>query len=171
MFVRGDFLVDVNERKEKIKLLQMKSKRNNIIKEMKTKDIDLTLDSFIEPQYSYDLLGDLYNNIDKLGQNKEEFKFEHSTYKTVNQFGILYKKIPKKLLEKKVIFFHLNYLDTGAIILSLEDIFRDINWIVNFSGYSNGAFDFFVVEPKFNYGICIEGYEYWDTFTIWGLFN
>jgi hypothetical protein len=53
--------VEVNERKEKIKLLQMKSKRNNIIKEMKTKDIHLTLDSFLEPQYSYDLLGDLFN--------------------------------------------------------------------------------------------------------------
>lgn len=62
--------MDVNERKEKIKLLQMKSKRNNIIKEMKTKDIHLTLDSFIEPQYSSELLGDLFNKIDKLGENR-----------------------------------------------------------------------------------------------------
>jgi hypothetical protein len=163
--------VEVNERKEKIKLLQMKSKRNNIIKEMKTKDIHLTLDSFLEPQYSYDLLGDLFNKIDKLGENKEEIKFEHNTNKTVIQLWMLYKKIPKQLKEKEVILFHLNYLDTGAIILSLEDIFRDINWIVNFSGYSNGAFDFAVVESTFNYGICIERFEYWDTFTIWGLFN
>ncbi|WP_431808441.1 YxiF family protein [Lysinibacillus sphaericus] len=62
--------------------------------------------------------------------------------------------------------FHLNYRETGAIILRLEDIFRDINWIVNFSGYSNGAFDFVVVEPTFIYGICIERFEYWDTFML-----
>jgi hypothetical protein len=163
--------VDANERKEKIKFLQMKSKRNKIIKEMKTKDIHLTLDSFIEPQNSYDLLGDLFNKIDTLGENKKEFKFEHNTNKAVNQLWILDKKIPKQLKEKEVILFHQDYLDIGAIILGLEDIFRDINWIVNFSGYSIGAFDFVVVEPTFNYGICIEGFEYWDTFTIWGLFN
>ncbi|WP_177177411.1 hypothetical protein, partial [Bacillus sp. MUM 116] len=153
------------------KLLQMKSKRNNIIKDMKTKEIHLNLDSFIEPQYSYDLLRKLFNKIDNLGENKEESKFEHSTYKAVNQLRMLCKKIPKQLQENEVILFHLNYLDTGAIILSLEDIFRDINWIVNFSGYSNGEFDFVVVEPTFNFGVCIEGFEYWDTFTIWGLFK
>ncbi|WP_445159144.1 YxiF family protein [Lysinibacillus sphaericus] len=32
-----------------------------------------------------------------------------------------------------------------------------------------GRFSFF--EPTFNYGIYIERFEYWDTFTIWGLFN
>jgi hypothetical protein len=67
--------VEINERKEKIKLLQMKSNRNNIIKEMKVKNIHLTLDSFLEPQYSYDLLKGLYNRLDKLDENKEEFKF------------------------------------------------------------------------------------------------
>jgi len=159
--------VEINERKEKINLLQMKSKRNTIIKEMKIKDIHLTLDSFLEPQHSYDL----FNKIDKPVENKEEFKFGHCKDKAAKELRLLYKKIPKQLQEKEVILFHLNYRETGAIILRLEDIFRDINWIVNFSGYSNGAFDFVVVEPTFNYGICIERFEYWDTFTIWGLFN
>jgi hypothetical protein len=53
--------------------------------------------------------------------------------------------------------YHLNYRDTGAIILKFEDVFRDLDWIVNFSGYSTGAFDFVVVEPTFDYGIYIEG--------------
>jgi hypothetical protein len=163
--------MEINERKEKIKLLQMKSNRNNIIKEMKVKDIHLTLDSFLEPQYSRDLLGNLYTEIDNLGENKEGFKFEHSNVKAVKGLDLLYKKIPKQLQEKEVILFHLNYLDTGAIILRFKDIFRDINWIVNFSGYSNGAFDFVVFEPTFIFGICIERFEYWDTFTNWGLFN
>ncbi|UDK97884.1 hypothetical protein EYB33_16900 [Lysinibacillus sphaericus] len=163
--------MEINERKEKINLLQMKSKRNTIIKEMKIKDIHLTLDSFLEPQHSYDLLGDLFNKIDKPVEYKEEFKFGHCKDKAAKELGLLYKKIPKQLQEKEVILFHLNYRETGAIILRLEDIFRDINWIVNFSGYSNGAFDFVVVEPTFIYGICIERFKYWDTFTIWGLFN
>ncbi|MEE6452630.1 hypothetical protein RAH41_18865 [Gottfriedia acidiceleris] len=156
---------------EKFKLLQMKNNRNNIIKEMKTKDIHLTLNSFIEPQYSRELLSNLYNEIDKLGENKKEFKFDHSNSKAVKELDLLFKKIPKQLQEKEVILFHLNYLETGAIVLRLKDIFSDINWIVNFSGYSKGYFDFVVFESTFNLGICIERFEYWDTFTNWGLFN
>ncbi|MFF3025421.1 hypothetical protein ACFVRR_22720 [Gottfriedia sp. NPDC057948] len=115
--------MDINNRKEKIKLLQLKNNRNNIIKKMKTKGIDLTLNSFLEPQYSRDLLINLYKEIDKLGENKEEFKFDHSNPEAVKELDLLYKKIPKHLLEKEVILFHLNYRETGAIILRLKDIF------------------------------------------------
>ncbi len=87
--------MEINERKEKINLLQMKSKRNTIIKEMKIKDIHLTLDSFLEPQHSYDLLGDLFNKIDKPVDYKEEFKFGHCKDKAAKELGLLYKKIPK----------------------------------------------------------------------------
>ncbi|MEH7403218.1 hypothetical protein V7148_19815 [Gottfriedia acidiceleris] len=162
--------MDINDRKEKIKLLQLKNNRNNLIKELKTKDIHLTLNSFLDPQYSRDLIINLYNEIDKLGKNKEEFKFEHSSVKAVNELDLLYSKIPKQLQEKEVILFHLNYFETGAIVLRFGDIFRDINWIVNFSGY-NDTFDFIVFELTFNFGVCIERFEYWDTFTNWGLFN
>ncbi|QKE72091.1 hypothetical protein HPK19_04450 [Arthrobacter citreus] len=81
---------------------------------------------------------------------------------------MLYKKIPTHLLEMEVILFHFNYGETGAISLRLKDIFSDIKWIVNFSGYYKGDFDFVVVESTFKLGICIERFEYWDIFTSWG---
>ncbi|CAM5425594.1 hypothetical protein LSPH24S_05910 [Lysinibacillus sphaericus] len=81
--------MEINERKEKINLLQMKSKRNTIINEIEIKDIHLTLDSFLEPQHSYDLLGDLFNKIDKPVEYKEEFKFGHCKDKAAKELGIL----------------------------------------------------------------------------------
>ncbi|PEL06698.1 hypothetical protein [Bacillus sp. AFS017336] len=160
--------MDLDDRKEKIKLLQMKNKRNNKIKELISKDIHLTFSSFVDPEYSRKLLINFYNEIDKLGENKEEFKFDHSYSKAVKELDLLYKKIPTHLLEMEVILFHLNYRETGAISLRLKDIFSDINWIVNFSGYSKGDFDFVVFESTFKLGICIERFEYWDIFTSWG---
>ncbi|PEJ59932.1 hypothetical protein CN692_03900 [Bacillus sp. AFS002410] len=70
--------MDLDDRKEKIKLLQMKNKRNNIIKQLISKDIHLTFSSFVDPEYSRKLLINFYNEIDKLGENKEELKFDHS---------------------------------------------------------------------------------------------
>ncbi|QKE72090.1 hypothetical protein HPK19_04445 [Arthrobacter citreus] len=62
--------MDLDERKEKIKLLQMKNNRNNIIKEYISKDIHLTFSSFVDPQYSRKLLINFYNEIEMLGENK-----------------------------------------------------------------------------------------------------
>jgi hypothetical protein len=121
--------VDINERKlrqEKIRLLQIKSKRNQIINEMKSKNIDITLDSFLEIDYSQELISNLFNNkIYNLSEEeKEEFKFEHSKDKAVSFLSKLKSRIPNEIQDKKIIIFHLNYLDTGAIILRLEDILR-----------------------------------------------
>ncbi len=161
--------MEVNDRKERIRSLQIKNGRENIIKKMKTKNISLSLDSFLGIQSSKNLLESLFVKIDKLKEDKFEIKFEHSHEAAIKQISILESRMPLK--DKNVILFHQNYLETGAIILDIENIFKEINWMISFSGYLKEDFDFIIVEPKLEYGICIEILEYQDTFTVWGLFN
>jgi hypothetical protein len=161
--------VEVNDRKERIRSLQIKNGRKNIIKKMKTKNISLSLDSFLGIQSSKNLLESLFVKIDKLKEDKLEIKFEHSHEAAIKQISILKSRMPLK--DKNVILFHQNYLETGAIILDIENVFKEINWMISFSGYLKEDFDFIIVEPKLEYGICIEILEYQDTFTVWGLFN
>ncbi|GGB72791.1 YxiF family protein [Fictibacillus barbaricus] len=163
--------MEVNDRKKRIRSLQIKKRREKIIKEMKAKNISLSLDSFLDIQYSMNLLNELFDKIDKLKEDKHEIKFKHSNEVAIKHLSDLKLKMPFKFQYKKVILFHQNHLETGAIIINIEDVFKEINWMVSFSGYTKETFDFIIVEPKLEYGICIEIREYQDILTNWGLFN
>ena len=113
----------------------------------------------------------LFIKIDKLKEDKLEIKFKHSNEVAIKHLSDLKSKLQFKFQYKNVILFHQNHLETGAFIINIEDVFKEINWMVSFSGYSKEAFDFIIVEPKLEYGICIEIWEYQDKLTIWGLFN
>lgn len=163
--------MDLNVRKQRIKELQLKNRRENIIKEMNANNIEITLDSFLDVQFGVGFLKELFIKIDKQIVDKLEINFEHSKDVAIQFLSELKLKMPFNVLNKKVILFHKNHLDTGPIILDLEDVFADIDWIVDFSGYTIGAFDFIVVEPDLSYGVCIERWEYKDTYVLWGLLN
>ncbi|MBH0174220.1 hypothetical protein IHV09_11650 [Fictibacillus sp. 23RED33] len=161
--------MEVNDRKERVRSLQIKNRRENIIKKMETKSISLSLDSFLDIQSSKFLLESLFVKINKLKEDKLEIKFEHSHETAIKHISDFKSRMPFK--DKNVILFHQTYLETGAIIVDIGNVFKEINWMISFSGYSQEEFDFIIVEPKLEYGICIEILEYQDTFTIWGLFN
>jgi hypothetical protein len=163
--------MDARIRREKIRLLQMKNRRKQMINKMEDKCINLTLASFLDIDYSIELIEQLFIKIDRDIMDKEEFKFEHSAETVIKRISKIKPRLSPELLEIKVILFNQNFRETGAITLKIVDAFKDINWIVDLTGYSTGRMDFIIIEPNLSFGICVERWEYQDTFINWGLSN
>jgi hypothetical protein len=71
--------------------------------------------------------------------------------------------------DKDVVLFHQLDRETGAIILKLEYIFKDLEYILHFVGYSKDYRDLIIVSPDLKFGICSERFEYDNKLTIWGI--
>ncbi|MFD2806079.1 hypothetical protein ACFSYB_14655 [Litchfieldia salsa] len=114
----------------------------------------------------------LFIRIDRAIDYKNEFKFEHSPEIVKEQLSkyIIPLLSPTKL-DSEVLLFHLNYRETGAINITLKDALKNVDWLVDFTGYPIGRMDFVLIEPNYSFGICVERWEYQDTFISWGLFK
>ncbi|MGD6849145.1 hypothetical protein [Rossellomorea aquimaris] len=158
-------------RKEKIKLLKIKSKKKSIINDFAQKNIDLSLESFWEVDYSINLMEKLFIKIDREINDKEEFTFQHNKAVVIEQLTKIKSMLFPVLMESEVLLYHLHYRETGVVCITLKDALQYVEWIVDFTGYPKGHLDFVIIEPNLSFGICVERWGYRDTFISWGLFK
>jgi hypothetical protein len=67
---------------------------------------------------------------------------------------------------RDVLFFSNSYMYTGAIKIKLSNYWLYYQKLLSLQ---NGSFQFFVVDPNLEFGICIEEMEYYLISTSWGL--
>ncbi|MBM7662799.1 hypothetical protein JOC85_003610 [Bacillus mesophilus] len=158
-------------RKEKIRLLKIKNKRKSIIDDFDKKNINLTFESFCDVDYSINLMEKLFIKIDRDIDEKDEFMFQHNKDLVIEQLSKIKSMLCPTIMESEVLLYHLNYRETGVVSITLKDALQNVEWIVDFTGYPIGRMDFIIIEPNFSFGICVERWEYQDTFINWGLFK
>jgi len=74
----------------------------------------------------------------------------------------------RHLLDKRVVLFHGDNGDTGALIIELGDFFNNLCWYLNFVRFISGYGDVVLVEENLKFGVCVERYEYQNNMITWG---
>ena len=66
----------------------------------------------------------------------------------------------------------LHYYDSisGAVLISVNDFFENIELILDFSEFSLGKRDLIFAHQFLKFGICIERYEHYNKLVIWNEF-
>lgn len=150
-------------RSNKIKELKMKSKRKVICKNMANIINDLELESFISVEDTIIISKKVYEKIDTL-INQEEI--EKDIESNLIKVASLKEKF-KTFLNENAILFHYEDRDCGAIKIKVDDFFKYLEYIAEFSKFKGGYRDLILIDENLKYGICIERYEYFNKLVVW----
>ncbi|WP_434799143.1 YxiF family protein [Terrisporobacter vanillatitrophus] len=152
-----------DNRRERIKELKIKSKRNSICKTWNSVINCLGADSFISIEDTIRISEEVYNKIDTLpNQEKINIDVEPNLNKVANL-----EKIFKIFFYENAILLHHEDRECGAIRIKVEDFFKYLGDIAEFSKFKEGYSDLVLVDENLKYGICVERYEYFNKLFVW----
>ena len=60
-------------------------------------------------------------------------------------------------------------LSTECVKVNIDEVFGNLNIILEKTDFLNGRGDFILVDDDLNYGICILRTEYYYEFCMWGI--
>ena len=60
-------------------------------------------------------------------------------------------------------------LSNEAVKVNINEVFENLNIILERTRFLNGRGDFILVEDNLSFGICIERTEYYYEFCMWGI--
>ncbi len=152
-------------RKEKLARLlaenKLKRERNEMIRKYKDKlNYQLTIDNFLEPNYSSTIAASVYRKTSTL--QSQRFADYQNALKTLKNI----KERSSALKERTVVFYYLRlvFSKVGGIVLPLQDV-----WDILENANDKLQLDIIIVEINFSFGICLEVEEHDYFLTSWGL--
>lgn len=153
-----------DKRKEKIDALKKITKRKYLIKE---------LNNYIK--VSYDELLPQEENIifrkkvfDKLNSLTEKQRIGDEDYKKNTEISINLLNHMKDNINFKDKKARL-LLSNEAVKVNINEVFENLNIILEKTNFLNGRGDFILVDDNLNYGVCIQRTEYYYEFCMWGI--
>lgn len=150
-------------RSNKIKELKMKSKRKSICKKLANIINDLEVESFISVEDTIVISKKVYEKIYTLTNQEEIEKGIETNLIKVASLKEKYKMV----FNENAILIHYEDRECGAIKIKVEDFFRCLDDIAEFSKFREGYRDLILVDEDLKYGICIERYEYFNKLAVW----
>lgn len=89
-------------------------------------------------------------------------------YKTPNLNKVAnLEEIFKIFFYENAILLHYEDRECGAIRIKVEDFFKYLGDIAEFSKFKEGYSDLVLVDENLKYGICVERYEYFNKLFVW----
>ena len=151
------------DRNNKIKELKMKSKRKVICQKLANITNSLNVESFISVEDTIVISNKVYEKIDTL-RNQEEI--DKNIESNLNELAKLKEEF-RMFFNENALLFHYEDRECGAIRIKVEDFFRCLDDIAEFSKFREGYRDLIFVDENLKYGICIERYEYFNKLAVW----
>lgn len=147
-----------NDRKERIRNLQIKNSRKLLYKKLNTVLDDIKLDDFISLNDTKKLQEKVFSIMAEMDA-KNEF--------LIAPLDVSYEKILKDIKQyfeqkagDKIVFFHHDALDIGAIELNIRTVLNNISYIVSESEMGVRGCRILLVSKDVKYGLCLWRGEY-----------
>ena len=169
MVIRNKYIGEVEnmnkqeDRNNRIRELRMKLNRRIMCKELGDIIDKLEDKSFISVEDTIEISKKVYEKIDITIEQQEIQKDINDNLIKVTVLKDKYSTI----LNEYGILFHKEDRECGAIKVKVEDFFKNIGYIVKFTGFEDGYRDLIFVGQDLEYGICIEEYEYYNKLISW----
>ncbi|ULO09497.1 hypothetical protein H1230_12385 [Paenibacillus sp. 19GGS1-52] len=152
------------ERNQKILELRLRNERKNIVKKLNQISPNLSLDSFLGLEQTKEIKELVYQYIDDNSSQQE--KLSKGTVVTIDKLMSVKPVFDNFLNETAYLLFDKDR-DIGAITTKLNDIYLNIESILDFTEFSKDFSDLIVVGRQFCFGLCIERQEYNNIFVYW----
>ena len=151
-------------RKEKIDALKKISQKKYLIKEL-NQYINVSYDELLSQEENIVFRKKVFDKINSL---TEKQKVGNEDYKknreiTINLLNNI--KNNSNFKDKKARLL----ISTECVKVSMDEVFRNIDIILEKTDFLNGRGDFILVDDDLNYGICILRTEYYYEFCMWGI--
>lgn len=151
------------DRNQRIFALKVKNKRENVVKMLHSIAPNLSIDSFLGIEETEEIKKRIYQHIDNSSQQE---KLPKGTGTTINKMMSVKTGFDSYLDETAYLLYDGDR-ETGAITVKLNDIYLNVESILNFTEFSKDFSDLHIVGSKFNFGLCIERQEYNNLFVYW----
>lgn len=156
-----------DERRTKMELLKRKSRRKNLLKEINF--MNLTEEPFLDIEDNdlfcknvFSLLNTKENKIQLQGNSyKEHIK------KSIQLLNDIVDNIEETPKQGRLLFFRENEIE--AVLVYVNEVFSNLNEIIELTKFSIGYGDFILVAENFNFGLSVERTEYFYELSVWGL--
>ncbi|MFL0444609.1 YxiF family protein [Bacillus subtilis] len=156
-----------NERVKKMELLKRKSRRKNLIRELDF--LHITEDSFLDIEENELFCKKAFSILDTK-QNKVQIQgtdYIENIQKSIQLLKDTFEIVELGSNEARLLFFRENEIE--AVLLSLDEIFINLDKVLEITKFSIGYGDFILTSEDFKFGLCIERTEYHYEFCVWGL--
>lgn len=152
------------DRSERILELRIKNERKNVVKKLSPVFPNLSLDVFLGIEETREIKKLIYRYMDEKSSEQEEILkgIEVSVYKIFSVKPLFY-----NYLDQTAYLFYDGDRETGGIRIRLNDVYQNIEFIMNFTSFSQDFSDLLIVDAQFNFGLCIERQEYNNIFVYW----
>lgn len=151
------------DRKEKIKNLQIRNSRRLFCEKMKQYIEEITIDDFISMDDTIQLQNKILWRMDEMDKKEKSLKEPiNASYASLFKMNC---DIFSKYNDAKVIFFHRQAIDIGAIEISVSSIMKNIDYIILTSEMYEYGCSIFLVSQDMRFGLCLWKSEY--NFTIY----
>lgn len=118
---------------------------------------------FLSIEETNELSNKIYIKIDKTLFQKEIIKDIDFNIKTL----LLIKRQFINIWNQEGILFHFYDRESGAIKISFNNLFNNLEFFIKFIKFDIGYRDFLFVDKELKFGVCIEKFEYFNKLIIW----
>jgi hypothetical protein len=150
-----------SDRQEKIKQLKVNVKRKEVLSTLSSQ-IPVTIEDFLSIEETTRVSKKVYEIIDTITNQTELVK----DYQ-INVNSLMDIKEWTKGFQDKVAILHRHDRDTGAIIMTIQSFWENVEDILSFVGFTDGYRDLVVLDKNLQFGVCIERHEYHNSLVVW----
>ena len=154
----------MNDRKKRIRELQLKSNRKNFKKNFESTTYNLFLEDFLNIDETKKLQDEVFRKVDS-SQNEKIPKGPENSRRALLPF----QNILQEKEEDTVVVFHELDSKIGAICVNLKGVYSNLDSLLKIIGHASDNQDFILIGTKLEFGIVIERTEYENIFSYWGL--
>ena len=162
---KGKDSMSMHNRENRLKELQIKNKRTQIIKEL-SEYVVLSEDSFVNVAESKLLC---LKAIQKAEETSSYLEFDKDA-NFIMQKILEIKQMASGMFGKEIVLFQHDYVNTGALTIDLRDFWQNINVILDLSKVVEGRGQFIAVGKELEYALCILRLEYNYRLVTWGMY-
>lgn len=153
------------EKKEKIKHLQIKNHRRILCEKMKQHIEEIEIDDFISIDRTIQLQNEILQYLDEMDKRESSLK------ESISNFYVdVFKRhcdIFSDKYNQKVVFFHSQAVEIGAVNISVESVMKNMDYILSISEMHEQGCSVFVVSSDMKFGLCLWKDEYDFTIYKW----
>ncbi|MBP2001375.1 hypothetical protein J2Z69_002418 [Paenibacillus shirakamiensis] len=151
-----------SDRQEKIKQLKINVKRKEVLSTL-SGQIPVTIEDFLSIEETTRVSKKVYEIIDTITNQTELVKDYQINVNTL----LHTKERTKGFQNNNVAILHRHDRDTGALVMTIESFWGNMNEILSFVGFKDGYRDLVVVDKDLQFGLCIERHEYHNNLVVW----
>lgn len=146
------------DRKERIKYLQMMNRRRLMLGEMQKHINEIVLDDFLSLDKTKELQTEVYKIMDQLESTKSSVIKPLDTNYVDWYIDNIH--IFSNYRDEKIVFFHQQSMDIGAVEIQINVILNNINYVVSASEMAENGCRIILVSKDLKFGLCLWKSEY-----------